>query len=146
MRKKHTHLSKAVVLPLSLSFFFRRAKTSLAFKATFSLRAPPVPIIPSLSLSLSYIVALIIASKGPAPLLYLSIDDVPLSFAPSKKFLWTLINLRTQKSEVQKRAGREAPIFIAIMRKETILCPLSPPMSLVPRHAAPPRVSLPTKY
>lgn len=94
VRKKHTHLSKAVVL--SLFFFFRELKHPWLSK-------PPSPL--ALYPSLSYVVALIIASKGPAPLLYLSIDDVPLSSVPSKKFLRTLINLRTQKSEVQKRTG-----------------------------------------
>lgn len=92
--EKSTRTSKAVVL--SLFFFFRELKHPWLSK-------PPSPLAPYPSLS--YVVALIIASKGPAPLLYLSIDDVPLSCAPSKKFLRTLINLRTQKNEVQKRTG-----------------------------------------
>jgi len=73
-KKAHTHLESSCFI----SFFSPRTKTSLAFKATLHQPLPlstcalPVPF-------LSYIVALIIASKGPALLLYLAIDDVPLS-------------------------------------------------------------------
>jgi len=73
-KKGRTRTSKAAVLSLS---FLRELKHPWLSKPP-----PPLPHLCSLPVPvpfLSYIVALIIASKSPALLLYLSIDDVPLS-------------------------------------------------------------------